>query len=48
MRKQPLHKKYGLPLTMTEREMCDKLGFERIYDCGLAKYVWRNKKSGAN
>ena len=40
-RKNILHKKYGLPLTMTEREMCQELGFERIWDCGLRKYVWR-------
>ena len=41
-RKQKLNKKYGLPLTMTEREMCKELGFERIWDCGLYKYVWKN------
>ena len=40
-RKNILHKKYGFPLTMTEREMCQELGFERIWDCGLRKYVWR-------
>lgn len=40
-RKQILHKKYGLPLSMTEREMTDQLGFYRIWDCGLYKYVWR-------
>ncbi len=39
-RKQILHKKYGLPLTMTERQMCDYLGFYRIWDCGLIKYVY--------
>jgi len=41
-RKQILHKKYGLPLSMTEKEMTEKLGYIRIYDCGLFKYVWRN------
>ena len=40
-RKQILHKKYGLPLTMTEKQMCDKLGFHRIWNCGLFKYVWK-------
>ena len=40
-RKQILHKKYGLPLTMTEKEMTEKLGYEKIYDCGLIKYVWK-------
>ena len=40
-RKQKLNKKYGLPLSMTEREMTEKLGYYRIYDCGLIKYVWK-------
>ena len=40
-RKSILHKKYGLPLTMTESEMCQTLGFDKIWDCGLFKYVWR-------
>lgn len=40
-RKQMLHKKYGLPLTMTESEMVKELGYDRIWDCGLFKYVWR-------
>lgn len=40
-RKQILHKKYGLPLTMTELEMTKALGYDRIWDCGLFKYVWR-------
>lgn len=39
-RKQILHKKYGLPLSMTEREMAKQLKMYRIYDCGLLKYVW--------
>lgn len=41
MRKNILHKKYGLPLSMTEKEMCNELGFYRIWDCGLFKYVWK-------
>lgn len=40
-RKQILHKKYGLPLTMTETEMTEKLGYSKIYDCGLIRYVWK-------
>jgi hypothetical protein len=36
-----LHKKYGLPMTMTEIEMARELGYDRIWDCGLFKYVWR-------
>lgn len=42
-RKQILHKKYGLPLTMTESEMTAKLGYSKIYDCGLIRYLWTKK-----
>ena len=44
-RKQILLKKYpnsGLTKDMTEYEMTQKLGFYRIWDCGLYKYVWKN------
>ena len=41
-RKNILHKKYGLPLTMSETEMTEKLGYVKVYDCGLIKYVWKN------
>ena len=37
-RKQALHKKYGLPLEMTETEMVKQLGYDRIWDCVLFKY----------
>lgn len=40
-RKNKLSKKYNLPLTLTEREMCEQIGAYRIYDCGLFKYVWK-------
>lgn len=40
-RKQTLHKKYGLPLSMTESEMIKELGYDRIWDCGLIKYVYK-------
>lgn len=46
-RKQILHKKYGLPLTMTELEMTRELGYDRIWDCGLFKYVWRKENGTA-
>lgn len=39
-RKETLHKKYGFPLTMTESEMTEKLGYYKIWDCGLIRYVW--------
>ena len=42
-RKQTLHKKYGFPLTMTETEMTKELGYVKVWDCGLYKYVWKNK-----
>lgn len=35
-----LNRKYGLPLTMTERQMTAALGAYRIWDCGLFKFVW--------
>ena len=43
-RKNVLHRKYGLPLSMTEKEMTEKLGYWRIWDCGLIRYVWKNKE----
>lgn len=39
-RKNRLNKEYGLPLTMTENEMTESLGYSKIYDCGLIKYIW--------
>ena len=42
-RKQILSKKYNFPLTMTETEMVKALGYDRIWDCGLFKYVWKNE-----
>lgn len=45
-RKEKLHKKYGVPLEWTEKQMAKYLRFYRIYDCGLLRYEW--KKSGGN
>jgi very-short-patch-repair endonuclease len=42
-RKKTLNKKFGLPLSMTEREMTKELGIHRIYDCGLVRYVYTKK-----
>lgn len=44
-RKKALNRKYGLPLSMTEKEMADELGYTRIWNCGLLKYVFRKKSS---
>ena len=44
-RKKILLRKYpnsGLTEDMTEYEMTQKLGFYRIWDCGLYKFVWYN------
>ena len=43
-RKARLNKKYGLPLTMTESEMTEKLGYIKVYDAGLIRYVWKRKQ----
>lgn len=32
--------------TMTERQMCEKLGFVRIHGCGNKVWVWRTDQSG--
>ena len=43
-RKQLLNKKYDLPLTMTETEMVKELGYCKIWNCGLFKFVWEKEK----
>lgn len=42
-RKNILHKKYGLPLTMTETEMTKYLGYYKIWNCGLIRYVYKKR-----
>ena len=42
-RKQILSKRYNLPLEMTELEMMKELGYDRIWDCGLIKYVYKKE-----
>lgn len=41
-RKQILMKKHGFSEDMSETQMAKELGYGRIWDCGLFKYVWRN------
>ena len=41
-RKQNINKKYGLPLSMTEKEMMSELGIHRIWNSGLIKYIYKN------
>ena len=40
-RKNTLNRKYGLPLIMTESKMAKELGYYKIWDCGLYRYVWK-------
>lgn len=42
-KKKDVMKKHGFPETMTLTEMTRKLGYDRIWDCGLFKYVWTKK-----
>ena len=42
--KNTLSRKYGFPLTMTETEMAKELGYDRIWDCGLFKFVWKREE----
>lgn len=42
-RKKRLNKIYGFPLSMTETEMTEKMGYAKIWDCGLYKYEWTKK-----
>lgn len=44
MCKSILSKKYGFPMTMTELEMTRELGYDRIWDCGLFKYIWKKEE----
>lgn len=41
LRKYSIHKKYGLPMKMTEKEMTEKIGLSKIWDCGLYRYIWK-------
>lgn len=44
-RKEKLSRKFGFPMTMTEREMTERAGYKRIYDGGLFKYVWQREET---
>lgn len=44
-RKSILLKKYELSPELTELEMARQLGYDRIWDCGLFKYVWTNPEN---
>ena len=38
--KNKLVKLYGFPMSMTETEMAKEANLDRIWNCGLIKYVW--------
>lgn len=40
--KNKLITKYNLDPRLTETEMMQQLGFDRIWDCGLIKYIYKN------
>jgi hypothetical protein len=40
-RKKKLIKKYGFEENLTESEMTKKINVQKIWDCGLIKYIWR-------
>ena len=42
-RKTILNRKHNLPLQLTESEMVKKIGYSKIWDCGLYRYVWTKK-----
>ena len=47
-RKDAMIKKYGdrykLTLDMTESEMAKIVGFNKIWDCGLVRYIWKRNE----
>lgn len=43
LRKKSLHRHYNLPMDMTEKEMVEKIGYAKIWDCGLYKYEWKKQ-----
>lgn len=38
--KKRMSEKYGFSKDMTETEMAKEIGLDRIWDCGLIKYIW--------
>ena len=43
-KKDNLSKKYNLPKEFSEMEMAKQIGYGRIWDCGLFKYVWKKEE----
>lgn len=45
-RKNILSKRYNTDKSKTENELTQELGYYKIWDCGMAKYVWYNNYKG--
>lgn len=41
MRKKLIEKRYGVDSSLTETELTESLGYYKIWDCGMLKYVWK-------
>ena len=39
-RKRSVHRKYRLPMSMSETQMAKEIGLYKIWDCGLLRYIW--------
>lgn len=42
-RKQLIANRYNLDYKKTESELTNELGYYKIWDCGLLKYIWKNE-----
>lgn len=42
-RKQLIANRYNLDNKKTESELTNELGYYKIWDCGLLKYIWKNE-----
>jgi len=46
LRKDKIKKRYNVDIEdKTEKELCELLGFDRIWDCGKLKFKWSQKSS---
>lgn len=43
-RKKLLYKRYSIDKTKTESELTEELGYYKIWDCGLIRYIWKNER----
>lgn len=43
LRKNIMHKKYNMSLSMTEKEMTEECGFTKVWNCGLYRYIWKKE-----